>query len=82
MIAGGLFTYYGAIDFADFASFIIFVNIFMTPIRNLINFVEQLQDGMSGFVRFCELLDTPVEKGCGKRACSDGCERKKSSLSM
>ena len=34
----------------------------MTPIRNLINFVEQLQDGMSGFVRFCELLDTPVEK--------------------
>ncbi len=62
LVAGGLFTYYGAISFADFASFIIFVNIFMTPIRNLINFVEQLQDGMSGFVRFCELVDTPVEQ--------------------
>ena len=62
LVAGGIFTYNGYIDFADFASFIIFVNIFMTPIRNLINFVEQLQDGMSGFVRFCELMDTPVEK--------------------
>lgn len=62
LVAGGIFTYNGYIDFADFASFIIFVNIFMTPIRNLINLVEQLQDGMSGFVRFCELMDTPVEK--------------------
>lgn len=62
LVAGGIFTYNGYIDFADFASFIIFVNIFMTPIRNLINFVEQLQDGMSGFVRFCELMDTPMEK--------------------
>lgn len=62
LVAGGVFTYQGYIDFADFASFIIFVNIFMTPIRNLINFVEQLQDGMSGFSRFCELMDTPVEE--------------------
>ena len=62
LVAGGLFTYYGRIDYADFASFIIFVNIFMTPIRNLINLIEQLQDGMSGFGRFCELMDTPVEE--------------------
>lgn len=61
LIAGGIFTYQGWIDFADFTSFVIFVNIFLTPIRNLINFVEQLQDGMSGFTRFCELMDTPVE---------------------
>ena len=61
LIAGGIFTYKGWIDYADFASFIIFVNIFMTPIRNLINLIEQLQDGMSGFTRFCELMDTPSE---------------------
>jgi ATP-binding cassette subfamily B protein len=61
LIAGGLFTYYGRIDFADFTTFILFVNIFMTPIRNLINLIEQLQDGMSGFTRFCDLMDTPVE---------------------
>ncbi len=62
LIAGGIFTYNGWIDYADFASFIIFVNVFMTPIRNLINFIEQLQDGMSGFTRFCDLIDTPVEE--------------------
>ena len=62
LIAGGIFTYNGWIDYADFASFIIFVNIFMNPIRNLINLIEQLQDGMSGFTRFCELMDTPVEE--------------------
>ncbi|MBR7160948.1 MAG: ABC transporter ATP-binding protein, partial [Clostridia bacterium] len=62
LIAGGIFTYKGWIDYADFASFIIFVNIFMTPIRNLINLIEQLQDGMSGFTRFCELMDTPTEQ--------------------
>lgn len=62
LIVGGIFTYNGWIDYADFASFIIFVNIFMNPIRNLINLIEQLQDGMSGFTRFCELMDTPVEE--------------------
>ena len=38
------------------------MNIFLTPIKNLINFIEQLQNGMSGFARFCELVDTPTEK--------------------
>ena len=62
LVAGGIFTYKGWITFADFTTFILFVNIFMTPIRNLINLIEQLQNGMSGFTRFCELMDTPVEE--------------------
>ncbi len=62
LVAGGIFTYKGWINFADFTTFILFVNIFMTPIRSLINLIEQLQDGMSGFKRFCELVDTPTEE--------------------
>ena len=62
LVAGGIFTYHEWITFADFTTFILFVNIFMTPIRNLINLIEQLQNGMSGFTRFCELVDTPVEE--------------------
>ncbi len=62
LVAGGIFTYYEQITFADFTTFILFVNIFMNPIRKLINFIEQLQNGMSGFTRFCELMDTPVEQ--------------------
>ena len=62
LVAGGIFTYHEWITFADFTTFILFVNIIMTPIRNLINLIEQLQNGMSGFTRFCELVDTPVEE--------------------
>ena len=62
LVAGGIFTYHEWITFADFTTFILFVNIFMTPIRNLINLIEQLQNGMSGFTRFCELVDTPIEE--------------------
>ena len=50
-VFGGIFTYKGMITVTDFATFIIFVNIFLTPIKNLINFIEQLQNGMSGFTR-------------------------------
>ncbi len=62
LVAGGIFTYKSWITFADFTTFILFVNIFMKPIRNLINLIEQFQDGMSGFKRFCELVDTPTEQ--------------------
>ncbi len=62
LVAGGIFTYQGWITVPDFTTFILFVNIFMTPIRSLINLIEQLQDGMSGFQRFCELMDTPIEQ--------------------
>ncbi len=61
LVAGGIFIYNGWISYVDFTAFVLFVNIFMTPIRSLINLIEQLQDGMSGFKRFCELVDTPTE---------------------
>ncbi|MGM9636911.1 MAG: ABC transporter ATP-binding protein [Eubacteriales bacterium] len=62
MVSGGLFVYQGWIAVGDFAAFIIFVNVFMNPIRKLISFVEQYENGMTGFVRFCEIMDEPVEK--------------------
>jgi len=61
MLSGAIFIYYEKIDVGDYAAFIIFVNIFMNPIRRLIGFVEQYQNGMSGFKRFCEIMDTEVE---------------------
>lgn len=62
LIAGGLLMYNGEIDFADYSTFIVSINLFLNPIRTLINFVEQYQSGAAGFERFCELMDTPVEK--------------------
>ncbi len=62
MIAGGIFVFNDWISVGDFAAFIIFVNVFMNPIRRLISFVEQYQNGMAGFVRFTEIMDEEAEK--------------------
>lgn len=62
MIAGGIFVFNDWISVGDFAAFIIFVNVFMNPIKKLIAFVEQYQNGMAGFVRFTEIMDEQAEK--------------------
>lgn len=62
MVSGGIFVYNGWINVGDFAGFIIFVNVFMNPIKRLISFVEQYQNGMTGFSRFCEIMNAPTEK--------------------
>jgi len=61
LIAGGLFLYAGKIDFADYTSFIVSVNLFISPITTLIGFMEQYQNGVTGFERFCEIMDTEPE---------------------
>jgi len=60
-IAGGLFFMFGKITLADFTAFILYISIFTNPIRRLISFMEQFQDGMTGFRRFCEIMDTEPE---------------------
>ena len=62
LIAGGLFLYDGRINFADYSTFIVSVNLFINPVNTLIGFVEQFQNGTTGFRRFLEILDTPAEQ--------------------
>ena len=61
MVGGGLCCYFGAITIGDFFKFMLYLNLFLTPIRRIIDFIEQFQNGMSGFKRFCEILDTQPE---------------------
>ncbi len=61
LIAGGLFLYAGKINFGDYSTFIVSINLFISPVNTLIGFVEQYQNGVSGFERFIEIMDTPVE---------------------
>lgn len=62
LIAGGIFLYNGSIDFADYSAFFVSISLFLNPLNTLINFVEQYQDGVTGFSRFLEIMDTPSEK--------------------
>ncbi len=61
LLAGGIFLYNNYIDIADYSTFIISVNMFITPINQLINFVEQFQNGTTGFRRFLEIMDEEEE---------------------
>lgn len=62
LIAGGVFLYNGNISFGDYATFIVSVNLFIGPVTTLIQFMEQWQDGVTGFERFLEVMDAEPEK--------------------
>ena len=61
LIAGGLFLYNGRISFGDYSTFIVSVNLFISPVNMLIGFMEQFQNGVSGFKRFVEIMDEEPE---------------------
>ncbi len=61
LVAGGLLYYYGQITPPDFTAFILFITMLLSPIRTIVNLFEQIQDGMTGFQRFCAIMDTPAE---------------------
>ncbi len=54
---GGYFTYKGIIELGDLFAYTLYVNFFMQPIRRLTEFTQQLQDGMTGFERFQEVMN-------------------------
>ena len=62
LIAGGLFLYDGVINFADYTTFIVSINLFLGPVNTLIMFMEQYQNGVTGFRRFLEIMDTKSEE--------------------
>jgi ATP-binding cassette subfamily B protein len=61
-LAGGLFCYFDP-DFTviDFTTFILYISAFTSPIKKLIAFVEQYQNGMTGFDRFLEIMEVKPE---------------------
>ena len=61
LIAGGLFLYNGRITFPEYSAFVVSVSMFITPVTTLIGFMEQFQDGVSGFRRFVEIMDEAPE---------------------
>lgn len=55
---GGLFIAHEIINVGDLLAFLLYVNTLVDPVKKLINFTEQFQNGMSGFSRFYEIMET------------------------
>lgn len=65
VFVGGLFFFWGRIDAGEFAAFILYISMFLTPIQKITFLFEQFQEGMTGFSRFCEVMDVEKEEDCG-----------------
>jgi ATP-binding cassette subfamily B protein len=63
IIGGGLMLYYRVPLFGEvkYTMFLMFVPVLIKPVQTLINISEQLQDGMTGFGRFLEIMAVPPE---------------------
>ena len=61
IVAGGVFIAKGQMTVEDMAIYALYINIFINPVNVLVEFTEQLQKGLAGFGRFCEVMETEPE---------------------
>ncbi|WP_288885927.1 ABC transporter ATP-binding protein [uncultured Eubacterium sp.] len=57
IVVGGVLMSNHKLAVADFVAFLLYINVFTDPIKTLIDFTEQFQNGYSGFERFMEILN-------------------------
>ena len=62
LAGGGYCVYAGVITVGDMVAYMLFINMFVTPIKKLIQFVEMFQNAITGYVRFEELMNVQPEK--------------------
>ncbi len=62
LAGGGYCVYRGTITVGDMVAYMLFVNMFVAPIKKLIQFVEMFQNAITGYTRFQELMAVPVEE--------------------
>lgn len=53
---GAVYIMDRSIEITDLITFMLYINNFTEPVRKLISFTEQLQNGMSGYERFLDIL--------------------------
>ena len=56
IVAGGVLMVKGLVKVPDFITFLLYINVFTEPVRMIIDFTEQSQNGYTGFERFVEMI--------------------------
>ncbi len=54
---GGFMVTKGIVNVTDMVTFLLYINVFTDPVRTLIDFTEQFQNGYSGYERFIQMMD-------------------------
>ncbi|MBQ7971666.1 MAG: ABC transporter ATP-binding protein, partial [Clostridia bacterium] len=61
LVAGAILITYRQLTATDLVTFVLYINNFTEPVRKLINFTEQFQNGATAFGRFREMMEVPIE---------------------
>lgn len=57
IVSGGIMMTRGTCQVTDLIAFLLYISVFTDPIKILIEFTEQFQNGYSGFERFVEIME-------------------------
>lgn len=57
LVTGAVLITKGMVTVTDLVTFLLYINIFTEPVKTLIDFTEQFQNGYTGFERFMEILN-------------------------
>jgi ATP-binding cassette subfamily B protein len=61
IVVGAILISQKQLSATDLITFMLYINNFTEPVRKLINFTEQFQNGATAFSRFREMVEVPVE---------------------
>ncbi len=67
IFVGGVFLNKNLIDSGEFTTFILYITLFLSPIQRFVTLFEQLEEGMSGYARFHEIMNEKEEEDNGTR---------------
>lgn len=57
IVVGSILIAYDMLSVSDLVTFLLYIGVFTEPIRTLVDFTEQFQNGYTGFERFREIMD-------------------------
>ena len=67
LVAGGIFFAIGKIGAGEMTAYILYISMLINPIRTFVTLFEQVEEGLTGFKRFREIMEIqPEDFGEGK----------------
>ena len=57
LVAGAVMMTNGRLELTDLITFLLYINNFTEPVKKLIDFTEQFQNGYTGYERFLEIMN-------------------------
>lgn len=57
LVLGGFYVFKGRINYGDLIAYLLYIQLFLLPIRNLTALMQQYQQAVAGFERFLDIMD-------------------------